>query len=185
MKIRKLPFFLALPGVAAAALIASPIPAHAVDSISLEIGTGNHTRVARVGMQWKFERRWWQSNGTHIGGYWDLTAAHWRGDRFQDIPGREQHLNAFGITPVFRLQSDSRRGWYAEAGIGVHYLSEKYDNDGHQLSTLFQFGDHLGTGYVFRNGLDLGFRFQHFSNGSIKSPNDGVNFAVIRISYPY
>lgn len=185
MKTKKLTFRVMLPGIAVAALTASAVPAHAVDSISLEIGTGTRTDMARAGMQWKFERRWWQSNGTHIGGYWDVTAAHWRGDRFQGVQGRNQHLNAFGITPVIRFQRDSLRGWYAEAGIGAHFLSEKYDNDGHQLSTRFQFGDHLGAGYVFRNGLDVGFRFQHFSNGSIKSPNDGVNFAIIRVGYAY
>jgi lipid A 3-O-deacylase len=35
------------------------------------------------------------------------------------------------------------------------------------------------------NNLDLGLKLQHFSNGGIKDPNDGVNFAVVRISYPF
>jgi lipid A 3-O-deacylase len=158
---------------------------HAVDSASLEFGTGNKTQMVRFGAQWKWDRQWWQSNGTHIGGYWDLTLSQWRGNRFQNVPGNTQNITDLGFTPVFRFQRDSLKGPYLEAGIGAHYLSGLYDNNGRRLSTNFQFGDHLGVGYVFPNNLDLGLKFQHFSNGGIKSPNNGVNFAVVRISYPF
>ena len=82
------------------------------------------------------------------------------------------------------MQHDSLRGWYAEAGIGAHVLSALYDNGGKQLATRFQFGDHVGAGYVFANGAELGLSVQHFSNGGIKKPNDGVNFAILRLRYP-
>lgn len=159
---------------------------HAVDSASLELAAGNETKMIRLGVQWKWERQWMRSNGRHIGGYWDLSLAQWRGDRFKDMPGQtRQHITSIGITPVFRYQNDTLKGFYAEAGIGAHYLSEHYDNNGSQLSTNFQFGDHIGIGYVFENNADLGFKIQHFSNGGIKNPNDGVNFAVIRFGYPF
>lgn len=165
-------------------LAASQIPAHAVDSFSLELGAGNKTDLARVGAQWKWENRWWQSNGTHIGGYWDLNVGHWRGDQHQDIAGRKQNITTIGITPVFRFQKDNLQGLYGEIGIGANLLSGYYDNNRRQLGTRFQFSDHLGVGYVFANKLDVSFRFQHFSNGSIKQPNDGVNFSILRVSYP-
>lgn len=157
----------------------------AVDSVSLEFATGDNTKMARVGAQWKWDNQWWKSNGTHIGGYWDATLAQWRGNRFQNIPGNTQDITAIGITPVFRFQNDSQKGFYAEAAIGVHLLSELYDNGGRKLSTRFQFGDHLGFGYVFQNNLDLGLKIQHFSNGGIKKPNSGVDFAVVRIKYQF
>ncbi|RJG04373.1 acyloxyacyl hydrolase [Noviherbaspirillum sedimenti] len=165
-------------------MAASQVPARAVDSVSLELGAGNKSDLARVGVQWKWEQRWWQSNGTHIGGYWDLNLGHWRGDRHLDIPGNRQNITTIGITPVFRWQKDNLQGWYGELGIGANLLSGYYDNNGHQLSTRFQFSDHLGVGYVFANKLDLSFRFQHFSNASIKQPNDGANFSILRLSYP-
>jgi hypothetical protein len=158
---------------------------YAVDSASLEFGSGDQTKMVRVGAQWKWDKQWWRSNGTHIGGYWDLTLAQWRGDRFRNVPGNKQNITVLGITPVFRLQSDNLKGFYAEVGIGAHLLSELYDNDGKQLSTSFQFGDHIGLGYVLRNNADISVKIQHFSNGSIKKPNDGVNFAVVRVSYPF
>jgi hypothetical protein len=162
-----------------------PSTVFATDSASVEFGTGNSTQMLRVGAQWRWERQWWKSNGTHLGGYWDLTLAEWRGNSFQNNPGRTQNITDIGITPVFRFERDTLKGLYAEAAIGAHYLSELYDNAGRQLSTNFQFGDHIGMGYVFRNNVDLGIRFQHFSNGGIREPNSGVNFAFARLSYHF
>lgn len=161
------------------------LPAFAVDSISAEYGAGNHTDVFRVGAQWKWEKRWWQSNGTHIGGFWDVNLGQWRGDRFQDIPGNKQNITVVGVTPVFRFQKDNLQGWYGELGIGANWLSGYYDVGGRRFSTRFQFGDHVGIGYVFANKVDVGLRYQHFSNASIKDPNPGVNYAVLRVSYPF
>ena len=159
--------------------------AQAIDSASIEFGTGDKTKMVRLGAQWQWESQWWKSNGTHIGGYWDATLAQWRNNRHQNILGNTQNISVLGITPVFRLQSDNQKGFYAEGGIGVHLLSELYDNGGRKLSTRFQFGDHIGFGYVFGNRLDLGLKIQHFSNGSIKKPNSGVDFAVVRIRYQF
>jgi len=158
--------------------------AHAIDFASLEWGEGNQTQMVRIGTQWRWDQQWWHSNGTHLGGYWDFTLAHWRGQRFQDRANASQHLNDIGITPVLRFQRDHLKGLYAELGIGAHYLSGLYDNSGRKLSTRFQFGDHIGVGYAFSNNVDLGLKFQHFSNGSLKKPNDGVNFLLIRLSFP-
>ena len=172
--------------LAASCLLAALSPASiAADSLSVELGTGDKTKMVRLGAQWKWDNMWWHSNGTHIGAYWDMTIAQWRGNRFQNIPGNKQNITAAGITPVFRFQNDNRKGFYAEAGIGAYLLSELYDNNDKQLSTRIQFGDHIGVGYIFANNADVSFKIQHFSNGSIKQPNDGVNFAAVRISFPF
>ncbi|MDE2430562.1 MAG: acyloxyacyl hydrolase, partial [Burkholderiales bacterium] len=31
------------------------------------------------------------------------------------------------------------------------------------------------------NGVDLSFKIQHYSNGGIKHPNPGVNYAVVKV----
>jgi hypothetical protein len=169
---------------AAGILLGMHLNSHAVDSASLEFASGNKTQMARLGLQWKWNKQWWQSNGTHLGGYWDLTLARWHGTRFQNGNG-SQDLTDIGITPVLRFQRDDLKGFYLEGGIGAHYLSGLYDNNDRRFSTRFQFGDHIGVGYVFDNGLDLGLKIQHFSNGGVKQPNPGVNFAVIRASYAF
>lgn len=152
---------------------------------SIEVGAGSKVRQLRVGIQGKLPYRFLEGNGKHLGAYWDATLGYWRGSAYESIPGRRQELVSIGITPVLRYMSDDGRGWYAEGGIGAHLLSELYDNNHKQLSTAFQFGDHLGAGYVFANGWDLGVKIQHFSNGSIKKPNDGVNFLVVKLARPF
>ena len=157
--------------------------AYAVDAVSFDFATGNKTQKAEFGLQWDWQRQWLQSNGTHVDGYWDLSLAQWRGTRYQSIPDATQNITDIGITPMFRFQRDSRTGLYAEGGIGAHLLSAHYDNNGRRLSTALQFGTHLGVGYAFSNKLDVGLQIEHVSNGGIKHPNDGVNFAGVRVRY--
>ncbi|HEV7855409.1 MAG TPA: acyloxyacyl hydrolase [Herminiimonas sp.] len=157
----------------------------AVDGVSAEVGFGAKVGMARAGLQWDWDKQWFQSNGTYVGGYWDATLEQWQGTRYQGRSGANQNITTIGITPVFRYQNTSRKGFYAEAGVGIHLQSALYDNDGKQESTAFLFGDHLGVGYVFSNKMDLGLKLQHFSNGGIKEPNDGVNFVVLGLRYHF
>jgi lipid A 3-O-deacylase len=160
--------------------------AFAVDSFSVEAAAGkHHTQLFRGALQWDWDKKWFDSNGTHLSGYWDLSLAMWQGNRHKGIEGNKQRFADIGFTPVFRYERSSKKGPYAEAGIGVHLFSELYDNDDRRLATAFQFGDHIGAGYVFSNGLDLGLRLQHFSNGGIKKPNGGADFAVLRLAYRF
>lgn len=165
--------------LASVALVGLQTHSYAVDSASLEFATGNKTQMVRIGTQWDWNNAWWQSNNMHIGGYWDLTLAQWRGTRYQGRSDATQNITDIGITPVFRLQQDSKTGLYAEAGVGAHLLSHAYNNNNRSLSTAFQFGSQLGVGYIFSNKLDIGLKVQHFSNAGIKHPNNGVNFAVL------
>jgi hypothetical protein len=172
------------------ALLALQAPSYAApdplnpDSFSTEFGTGDRTKMVRFGLQYNAERQFFKSNGTHLGLYFDVTLAAWRGNRFM---GRDEDQNIadIGFTPAFRFQNDNKLGFYAEGAIGVHLLSKLYNNDGKQLSTAFQFGDHIGMGYVFDNKVDLGLKIQHFSNGSIKKPNSGVNFLIVKVGVPF
>ncbi|MES2932456.1 MAG: acyloxyacyl hydrolase [Pseudomonadota bacterium] len=158
---------------------------YAADSASLELGSGNLTHIARLGLQSQWQKRWFQSNGTHLGGYWDVTLARWRAAKHQGADNAGQTIWDLGITPVLRFQPDTGKGPYAEAGIGAHLLSDLYDNDGRRFSTRFQFGDHIGFGYVFQSGLDLSLKIQHFSNCSIKQPNPGTLFTALKVAYSF
>lgn len=174
--------------IISAALLASisviSFASHAADSASFEFGTGNKTQFVRFGAQWNWERQWFKSNGSHVSGYWDATVSQWRGNRYQGADAT-QNLTDIGITPVFRFENDDKKGLYAEAGIGAHYLSSIYDNNRRTFSTNFQFGDHIGVGYVLNSGWDVGLKIQHFSNGGIKHPNPGVNYAVVRVAHTF
>ena len=169
----------------AAALMCVAGAAHAVDSISVEAGAGSKVEMVRVGLQWDWDSRWLQSNGSHIGGYWDVSLAQWRGTRYENVPGQHQNITSIGLTPVLRWQQDNKKGWYGEVGVGANLLSRLYNNNGNRLSTRFEFGDHVAVGYVFNNNWDLALKIHHYSNADIKKPNDGVDFAGLRAKYKF
>jgi lipid A 3-O-deacylase len=162
----------------------SPV-SHAIDSVSLELAKNNNTRMVGVSLQQDWSRRWFDSGNTYLGGYWNLSLARWHATQYQNVAGATQNITDIGITPVFRFQAQNRLGWYAEGGIGAHLLSALYDSGGKRLSTSFQFGDLIGIGYVFQNRLDVGVKVEHYSNGGIKHPNDGVNFVGVTARYRF
>lgn len=156
-----------------------------IDSVSAELASGTRTQMVRAGVQSDWSARWFQSNGTHLSGYWDASFGAWRANRYKNVPGATQNLTDIGFTPVFRFERDDKKGLYVEGGIGVHRLSKLYDNNDYRLSTLFQFGDHVGIGYVFDNKWEVGAKIQHFSNGGYKKPNTGVNVLDLKASYHF
>lgn len=162
------------------------LPAAAqIHTAALEVGAGNQVQLLRASVQQKRGKPMWQSNGTHLAVHVDYSFAYWRATSYRNMRGAHQHIADVGITPVLRFQRDDARGWYVEGGIGAHLLSQRYDNRHKQLSTHFQFGDHLGVGYVFHNGWDATVKVQHFSNGGIKRPNSGENFLVLGLARPF
>jgi lipid A 3-O-deacylase len=173
---------LALGMVAGWLAVAGP-RAMAVDGMALEVGGGDGTDMARVTVQWDWSKRWFQGSDWHLGGYWELGLGYWRADA---APGQNDDIAEIGLTPVFRIQRNSLTGPYGELGIGAHLLSRTQIAD-KRFSTKFQFGDHVGVGYRFgeKGAWDLGYRFQHLSNGSIKKPNDGINFHQVRLQYRF
>lgn len=175
--------------VAATALVAMQV-AHAagdslIDSVSVDYGSSAKVHMLRLGAQQDWSARWFQSNGSHLSGYWEASLGFWRESQYRNIPGATENLWDIGLTPVFRWENDSKKGMYYEAGIGVHRLSELYDNDSYRLSTRFQFGDQIGLGYVFDQHWEMGAKIQHFSNGGYKKPNTGVNYLEVKAAYHF
>ncbi|OON60274.1 hypothetical protein B0920_14865 [Massilia sp. KIM] len=155
-----------------------------IDSVSFEYGTNPQQKFARVAVQSDWDKRWFSSNGRHLSGYWDANVAVWRLEAYRNVPGQNKNIGVIGFTPVFRYQADDKLGWYGEAGIGISVFSKLYKNEDKELSTAFQFADHVGVGYTTQK-WDMSLRFQHYSNGSIKSPNAGANWVIARAAYRF
>jgi lipid A 3-O-deacylase len=157
---------------AGAFFLLQTLSAHAVDSLSAELGQGSrHVTLWRVGAQWNQESDWLASRSWQL--YWDVSVGSWHSDTGT--------VHDFGLTPVFR-HALYPRGAYFDAGIGAHVLSESHISSDLGFSTRFQFGDHLGIGYRFEK-YDLAVRFQHLSNGGMRNPNPGINFLLLRVQY--
>lgn len=162
----------------------SGAPSYAVDGVSFELGNGDGADMGRVAVQWDWNRRWFQGRDGHVGGYWELGLGYWT--HGNTLPGQNDEVVEVGLTPVFRVQQNDLAGFYTEIGIGAHLLSRTSLAE-RRFSTAFQFGSHIGVGYRFgaKESFDLGYRFQHLSNASIKRPNQGINFHQIRLQYHF
>jgi lipid A 3-O-deacylase len=150
-------------GLALAA--ATSAPAAVIDGFAVEAARSDEG-VNRAGVA--VTKEWGApllriSSDWHLGGFWEASLTQWHdGDA---RAGQNDNITNLGFTPVFRLQSNSRVGPYLEAAVGLHLLSRSQIGD-KRMSTLFQFGDHIGFGYRFgaKSAFDLGYRFQHHSN---------------------
>jgi len=177
--------------IAAAAAMLALSPAFAadqfVDGVYAEFSSASKIRMGHIGVtkDWPSNWSWFNSNGTHLTGYWDATLGYWQGRQYKNVPGDRQHIIDIGFTPVVRFESTSKKGFYVEGGIGAHLLSHTYNNNDDGLSTAFQFGDHVGVGYVFDNKWEIGAKIHHYSNGSIKKPNSGVDVFVLKAAYKF
>jgi lipid A 3-O-deacylase len=169
--------------VLASAALASGA-ASAVDGVAVELGRGDGTDMVRIAVQSDWQKQWFRGNEWHVGGYWDLGVGQWH--RGGVSAGQNKDITEIGLTPVFRLEQNDKRGLYGEAGIGFHLLSRTSIGE-KRFSTAFQFGDHIGVGYRFgaKGAYDVSYRYQHLSNGGIKNPNSGINFSQVRLQYHF
>ena len=119
--------------------------------------------------------------------FWEASLGSWRGFK---PDANNQTVTDIGITPVFHLEQKEGSGItpYLEAGVlGIHLISPTSIYSGRNFSTALQFGHILGFGVSLgeRRQFDLGYRFQHLSNGNIKRPNNGVDFNQIHLAYRF
>ncbi len=118
---------------------------------------------------------------------WESSIGYWDGQLHERRGGHDQ-LMAVTTGPLFRWQYEpmslNKPSCYLELGIGASWLSNT-DISGRRLSTHFQFEDKIGLGLRFgaQQQYDVGFRVIHYSNGSIKRPNNGVNMMLLSIGY--
>ncbi len=159
---------------------------HAVDGISFEYGHGNMVKMARVGILWNWDRSWLNDGAWHVTGFWELMLGDWRGYKHAD---NNQTITDVGLTPVFRLEQKEFSGIapYLEGAVGVHLISPTFVYSNRKFGSAFQFGDHLGFGLRLgdHHQFDLGYRYQHMSNGDTQQPNQGINFNQVHFIYHF
>jgi lipid A 3-O-deacylase len=167
---------------AAALALAFGTAARGADGVSFEVGRGEGTDMIRLGAQWNWDKRFFAERRWNVVPYWDFTVGLWNSARYNMVAD-------LAVTPTFRLQQATLSGLapYFEAAIGFHLLSEVHITRSKIFSTNFQFGDHIGAGVRFggRRRYDVSLRLQHLSNGSIRRPNPGINFAQLRLAYHF
>jgi len=157
----------------------------AAENFAVELGTGNLATFYQLALQ-----KTWDSDCAQLKNYqlqilWVGSLSEINEKKYRNLSGHEHSLTILGYTPILRWQGTPDHPAYAEVGIGINYMTEKYDNNDRTMSSEFQFGDHIGVGYQFTNHFDLSLNFRHYSDAGIRMPNPAVNFVNIRLSHAF
>ncbi len=165
----------------------TPVAAHANRwGIQIASGVANHdVKKADLGVVWDPNLTWWEIGGCHFTLLGEGHVSYWHTTESNAV---NSNIWEFGLTPVLRLVK--RSGYFRpfiEAGVGVRVLSHARITQDYTLSTDFQFADMVSVGMIFgqKQNYQAGFRFQHFSNASIKEPNPGINFEQVYLQYNF
>jgi lipid A 3-O-deacylase len=154
----------------------------AFDGISLGIGKAKGSiDIYHLGFQKQFNSHWLESKTGYLSGYHEISLNCWKHER--------ESIRQAAYSPVFAymfaglIKSISP---YLEGGIGIALLSEK-EISGRDLSTYFQFEDRIGIGLRIgrRYTHDVNIRYMHYSNASIKQPNDGIDIFIFSYTFSF
>ena len=115
---------------------------------------------------------------------------------YYDLGSPEYLGQSLGIQPYLSFPLLSSRQWgnlYFKAGVGVAYVSKKWDQYTNYKNTGI--GSHINAGAKFELGasvklssswyLNGGVSFSHISNGSTNNPNSGINMPSVNIGTTY
>jgi lipid A 3-O-deacylase len=173
---------------AATAMVLLGVCANAIaDTFGVQIAAGvadHHVHKLDLGLVWDPGLNWWEIGGWHFTLVGEGHVAWWHTDE----GNVHDNIAEVGITPVVRfIRSDGAIRPFVEAGVGVRLLSSPTISRTYTLSSAFQFADVAGVGAQFgsHQQYQLGFRFQHLSNASIKEPNPGINFSQLYLQYNF
>lgn len=79
-------------------------------------------------------------------------------------------------------------GLSTDLGINANFLDRRHFGD-LDFGSILQFGAFLGINYRFDNGIKIGYRIQHISNGHLmypqNTPNPGIDMHLMGISYTF
>lgn len=166
-------------------LLCVPVAASAQKrtAFTFERGSGDGTGLWRAGIlrDW---RDWMVSENWKMIVAWEVQVGMWAA---HSGPASHRPVAELGVTPVVRLERESvgNATLYFEGAVGAHLISRNRVHERLDMSSAYQFGDHLGVGVRLGQTpwLEVTFRHQHLSNASTVPPNDGVNFNIIRVVY--
>ena len=157
-----------IPFTALAALVLATLGTAQAADVTFAAGQSSEsTTVLRTGVQIDFGKSWWQSDTGRLSGYWDASYTYWDGESTAS-----NHTLSFSPVFVYEFAGERVRP-YLELGIGLAAF-ENTQLEGRDLGSSFQFEDRIGAGLRFGQGHEIGLRAIHYSNASLKQPNDGI-----------
>lgn len=131
--------------------------------------TSEGEATANVSLAFGWDKRWFESETGHLGGYWNVAYTWWEAGRF----GSDEQSVSISPVFVYRFNAD---GWqpFVEAGIGAAYFSDELVGD-RRMGSQAQFEDRFGVGVQLSERDALRLRVIHYSNAGLEDPNQGIN----------
>jgi hypothetical protein len=149
------------------------------DAVQAQGGVGKEgANVAALGVTWDWE--WGKSRSSRFSGQTELVLSNWHANA---AGGGSQDVMQVALVPVLRMTLDRGHSpWFVEAGIGASYLNKDYVTPEKTFSTRWNFYDLLGLGFRFGSTYrnEVGLRYVHVSNGSVRYPNPGEDLLLLR-----
>lgn len=164
------------------ALIATSTPAMALDRIDLSIGGISRPVTStpvinsfRAGLSWNTDY------------FANETDGHIRSLRFESGIGLNRtnygDVKDVMAAPVLHYQfKNTALPLFAEASVGVTYLSQQRWNTYHYLGSQILFADRVGIGYSFEQ-MEVSANFYHVSNANLAKVNPGADMLLMRFSF--
>ncbi len=162
------------------AVTAPPAAALDIDGITLGAGPANdEIDMYRMSLRRKFKRSWFETDFGRLTGVWDLSLGYW--------DGANSEVSLLSLSPVFRYLPNAQPlgvQWFLDGGVGATFTSDT-QIDGRDLSTNFQFEDQIGIGGILgeQQNFEFSYRFMHYSNANLDTPNDGVDIHMFHLVY--
>ena len=100
------------------------------------------------------------------------------------ISSINEKIFIFSTSPMIRFKKTFESyNIFCEFGIGLSGISNTIVGD-RNLATNFLFEDKIGIGVSTKN-IDIAFRVIHYSNCSIKPPNDGFEVMMLNLTWKF
>lgn len=161
---------------AAFPVAAEPMTGH---GLSVRAGAGKHYQ--RYELAWESPSFWtyqFEGNGSRLDLLAEAGVAWWNASGSRK-PSDVWQINA---TPFVRWSVNN--AFYLEAGVGANLFSRTRFAD-KNISTRFQFAEHVGVGAYIGKNSRLGVRYSHYSNAGIKRPNPGLDVVQVLFSHQF
>lgn len=162
-------------------------PALAVDGLTITGGDweDRDDRYGyRIAPRWNWSNVLYTSKNFSIKGYWEASVGHWQASNLQ--PGENDSLWILAASPMIQFHFSQ---WHSlipffELGIGASAMTK--DSLGSQdLGSKYHFEDKFGFGLSSATArkFEVSYRYFHYSNASISTPNDGLDFHTLNFSF--
>jgi len=147
--------------------------------ISVNMGISNDIEIYRIGVQKPFDGSIFEFENFTIEGFHELGFNYWMGER--------NNIHALSYSPVFKFLPTyyqyKKYQPYIDLGIGIALASDtKIDN--RNLSSAFLFEDRISLGLT-HDVWDFYFRYMHYSNAGLQTPNEGIDIYLLGFNYSF